>query len=230
MTDLFNDPKKNTQNAAAHATASTAKPEPTIKEKKKKKYGKTDYLWLAGLALGGCAVLYFLNTSDTQGTSNTTGQAIQARQPNSSTSAGDYNETASSGFREQVSEVLMQQNERINDIDTTSKQGLTVLSNQLKVANKEIAALKEQMQVLQLKNVSSVNENSNYVAKSHAFNQQPQLLLKEFSINDLSNDLAWVKYKDKVYALRNGSVLGGVTVIAINVNQRLVETDKGLIR
>lgn len=231
MTDLFNEaPKENAQNAVAQAPANTAKPEPTIKAQKKKKYEIKDYLWLAGLILGGGAVLYFLNASDGPSTSSSTGGAIQSRQPAASSSAGSDGGGVSSSFREEISGAVMKQNERINDIDSTSKQGLTVLSNQLRAANKEIATLKQQMQTLQMSGVSNGNTSSNVGANSYTFNQQPQKLLKEFSINDLSNDLAWVKYKNQVYAVRNGSVLGGVTVIAIDVNQRLVETDKGLIR
>ncbi|ROC77480.1 MULTISPECIES: TraP [Enterobacterales] len=232
MTDLFNDsPNDKAQDSAAPAPVSTAKPQPTMKAAKgKKKYATSDYLWMAGLVLGGAAVLYWLNAPDSASTANSTGQGIQPRQ--SAAASAQQNDTgaASSSFREEISGAIMKQNERINQIDNTSKQGMTILSNQLKSANNEIASLKEKIRRLELNYSSNGNATVNAGANSYNFNQQPQKLLKEFSINDLSNDLAWVKYKNQVYAVRNGSVLGGVTVTGIDMNQRLVETDKGLIR
>ncbi|MEZ0585570.1 TraP [Erwinia sp. STN24] len=231
MTDLFNDsPQENAQNAAAPAQTHAAKPQPTIKATKKKKYNTTDYLWMAGLVVGGAAILYFLNTTDSPSKKNNTGQGIQARQSAPASYQQNDTGTGSSRFREELSGAILKQNERINNIDNTSKQGMTILSNQLKAANNEIALLKEQVQSLKLNYSSNGNSTVNNGANSYSFNQQPQRLLKEFSINDLSNDLAWVKYKNQVYAVRNGSVLGGVTVTGIDMNQRLVETDKGLIR
>jgi len=231
MTDLFNEsPKDNTHNTAAPAAAGSAKPQPTIKATKKKKYGTTDYLTLAGLVVGGGALLYFLNASDSPSTADSTGQVIQSRQTASVNSSQNDTGAGSGRFREEISGAVMKQNERISEIDNTSKQGLTILSNQLRAANSEIESLKQQVQSLKLNYASNGNETVNAGAGSYGFNQQPKRLLKEFSINDLSNDLAWVKYKNQVYAVRNGSVLGGVTVTGIDMNQRLVETDKGLIR
>lgn len=232
MTDLFTDsPNDKTQDSAAPAQVSAAKPQPTIKAAKgKKKYATTDYLWLAGLIIGGAAVLYWLNAPDSASTANNTGQGIQPRQSTAASSQQNDTGAVSSSFLEEISGAVMKQNERITEIDNTSKQGMTILSNQLKAANNEIASLKDQIRSLKLNYSSNGNSKVNVVANSYSFNQQPQRLLKEFSINDLSNDLAWVKYKNQVYAVRNGSVLGGVTVTGIDMNQRLVETDKGMIR
>ncbi|EBU9575960.1 TraP, partial [Salmonella enterica subsp. enterica serovar Agona] len=55
-------------------------------------------------------------------------------------------------------------------------------------------------------------------------------LLRGFSINDLSGDLAWVKYKNQTYAVKVGSQLGGVTITGIDTENRIVTTSKGLIR
>jgi hypothetical protein len=62
-------------------------------------------------------------------------------------------------------------------------------------------------------------------SKSQAFP-----LLIGFSINDLSGDLAWVKYKNQTYAVKVGSQLGGVTITGIDTENRIVTTSKGLIR
>lgn len=232
MTDLFNDsPNENAQKADAATPVSTAKPQPTITESKKKKRSTKDYLVMGGIAVVGVAALYFMNASDSPSTASTTNQGIQPQQSSAAASSqGNDTGEGSGRFREEIASAVMKQNERINEIDNTSKQGMTILSNQLKAANNEIASLKEQIQSLKINYSSNGNATVNTGANLYSFNQQPKRLLKEFSINDLSNDLAWVKYKNQVYAVRNGSVLGGVTITGIDVNQRLVETDKGLIR
>ncbi|HHD8104005.1 TPA: TraP [Salmonella enterica] len=232
MTDLFNDsPNENAQKADAATPVSTAKPQPTITASKKKKRSTKDYLVMGGIAVVGVAALYFMNASDSPSTATTTNQGIQPQQSSAAASSqGSDTGEGSSRFREEIASAVMKQNERINEIDNTSKQGMTILSNQLKAANNEIASLKEQIQSLKINYSSNGNTTVNSGANLYSFNQQPKRLLKEFSINDLSNDLAWVKYKNQVYAVRNGSVLGGVTITGIDVNQRLVETDKGLIR
>ncbi|EOZ6414825.1 TraP [Cronobacter turicensis] len=232
MTDLFNDsPNENAEKEDAATPVSTAKPQPTITESKKKKRSTKDYLVMGGIAVVGIAALYFMNASDSPSTATTTNQGIQPQQGSAAASSqGNDTGEGSSRFREEIASAVMKQNERINEIDNTSKQGMTILSNQLKAANNEIASLKEQIQSLKINYSSNGNSSVNVGANSYSFNQQPKRLLKEFSINDLSNDLAWVKYKNQVYAVRNGSVLGGVTITGIDVNQRLIETDKGLIR
>lgn len=232
MTDLFNDsPNENAQKADAATPVSTAKPQPTITASKKKKRSTKDYLVMGGIAVVGVAALYFMNASDSPSTATTTNQGIQPQQSSAAASSqGNDTGEGSSRFREEIASAVMKQNERINEIDNTSKQGMTILSNQLKAANNEIASLKEQIHSLKINYSSNGNTTVNSGANLYSFNQQPKRLLKEFSINDLSNDLAWVKYKNQVYAVRNGSVLGGVTITGIDVNQRLVETDKGLIR
>ena len=105
-----------------------------------------------------------------------------------------------------------------------------ILSSQLQSANEQIKNLNNQVQELKMKAAGYGPSFGNQSGTISGSTSQALPLLRGFSINDLSNDLAWVKYKNQVYAVRNGSVLGGVTVTGIDMNQRLVETDKGLIR
>ncbi|WP_228705061.1 conjugal transfer protein TraP [Klebsiella michiganensis] len=136
----------------------------------------------------------------------------------------------SGDFREQISGILLQQKERLDAIESTSKNGMMILSSQLQSANEQIKNLNNQVQELKMKAAGYGPSFGNQSGTISGSTSQALPLLRGFSINDLSGDLAWVKYKNQTYAVKVGSQLGGVTITGIDTENRIVTTSKGLIR
>ncbi|WP_256356998.1 conjugal transfer protein TraP [Klebsiella pneumoniae] len=136
----------------------------------------------------------------------------------------------SGDFREQISGILLQQKERLDAIESTSKNGMMILSSQLQSANEQIKNLNNQVQELKMKAAGYGPSFGNQSGTISGATSQALPLLRGFSINDLSGDLAWVKYKNQTYAVKVGSQLGGVTITGIDTENRIVTTSKGLIR
>ncbi|HFQ7030022.1 TPA: TraP [Yersinia enterocolitica] len=232
MTDLFDDntPASPTAAEQVQSTNRTAKPAPTQKAKKKNGgYDVKDYAFFGGIAVVAAIGLYFFAFSDDPAPASTGAGTIQtsgAVQGN----ADRASQAVSSDFQENISSILLKQTERLNEIDNTSKNGMTILSNQLKSANEKIASLNMEVQGLKMGYAANGNRASQQMTIDPDGVNVAQKLLKEFSINDLSNDLAWVKYKNQVYAVKVGTTIGGVTVTSIDMSRRIVSTNKGLIR
>ncbi|HAF2409374.1 TPA: conjugal transfer protein TraP [Salmonella enterica] len=233
--NLFEDDNKNkaapTQEPVS--TKPAEKPKPTVTpaaKANKKPLNVSDYAWIGGIAVIGILLLVWLfggSDSDTapakgNGTIQSSGQRQGAQSAPAGQDSGD--------FREQISGILLQQKERMDSIESTSKNGMMILSSQLQSANEQIKKLNNQIQELKIKAAGYEPSFSNQNGKVYGITSQAIPLLKGFSINDLSGDLAWVKYKNQTYAVKVGSHLGGVTITGIDTENRIVTTTKGLIR
>lgn len=231
MTDLFDTNQNETNQAPAAPIAgrvqSSSKPEPTVKPGKKKggkPLATKDYIFFGGIAVAAIAVMYFFVFSGDDapaptGTGRISGQAAAPREP----------APVDNDFREKISTILLQQKQQIDDVRNTYQQGMVTLSSQLKSANARIGNLSDQVNSLKMQLASKGNVSANAIASNGIDFSTPQKMLKEFSINDLSNDLGWVKYKNQVYAVQVGTTIGGATVTGFDMNKRIVYTNKGLI-
>jgi len=231
MTDLFNT-DDNVQPAASAPAAvkrdpQAAKPEPTVKAGKKAK-GKPlsvkDYAFFGGAGLAAIAVLYFFVFSGDEAPAPSGAGRISSTQraPAQTAPVDDQ-------FRNEISSIILQQKHEIDNVRGTYQQGMETLSSQLKAANSRIQNLSNEVSNLKMQLASNGNVKSNYIQSDGYDFSTPQKMLKEFSINDLSNDLGWVKYKNQVYAVQVGTTIGGVTVTGFDMNKRIVYTNKGLI-
>lgn len=231
MTDLFETNQNETNQAPVAPVASRGqsfnKPEPTVKPGKKKggkPLATKDYIFFGGVAVAIVAVMYFFIFSGDEapaptGTGRISGQAAAPRE----------SAPADNDFREKISTILLQQKQQIEDVRNTYQQGMVTLSSQLKSANSKISNLNDQVNNLKMQMAGKGNEPANAIASNGIDFSSPQKMLKEFSINDLSNDLGWVKYKNQVYAVQVGTTIGGATVTGFDMAKRIVYTNKGLI-
>lgn len=231
MTDLFTTDDNSQPSAPAPATAQreqpAGKPEPTVKPGKKAK-GKPlttkDYAFFGGAGLVAVAVLYFFVFSGNDAPAASGTGRIKSNQAAPAQSA-----PVDDQFRNDISSIVLQQKHDIDNVRDTYQQGMLTLSNQLKAANSRIDNLSNQVNNLKMQLASNGNANSNVLQSDGYDFSTPQKMLKDFSINDLSNDLGWVKYKNQVYAVQVGTTIGGATVTGFDVNKRIVYTNKGLI-
>ncbi|ENN9164412.1 hypothetical protein NOM68_11180 [Proteus mirabilis] len=121
---------------------------------------------------------------------------------------------------EQLSKVMLDQKSEIESLKKQNEQF-------------KIALIQHKNAINQLKNDISLKgdntenkvENKNLISKG-----SPNVQLQNMSLNDITVNLAWIKYKGKTYAVAKGDSIGGVTVISINPIDRLVVTNKGLIK
>ncbi|VCY81170.1 hypothetical protein BANRA_05007 [Escherichia coli] len=101
---------------------------------------------------------------------------------------------------------------------------MMILSSQLQSANEQIKNLNNQVQELKMKAAGYGPSFGNQSGTISGSTSQALPLLRGFSINDLSGDLAWVKYNNQTYAVKVGSQLGGVTITGIDTENRIVTT------
>lgn len=232
---LFDDDQNTavTPQPEHEKVVSTEKPKATVKpaaKANKKPMAIGDYAWIAGIVVVVVILVIWLfggSSSDTApgkggGQIQSSGQRPPAQTDNSNQYDGD--------FREQISGILLQQKEKMDSIESTYKNGMMVLSSQLQSANEQIKNLNTEVQRLKMRLAGNVDNISGSGTNSSGQYSQALPLLKGFSINDLSGDLAWVKYNNQTYAVKVGSQLGGVTVTGIDTENRIVTTSKGLIR
>jgi hypothetical protein len=233
--NLFEDDNKNEAAPAREPVSAkpAEKPKPTVTpaaKASKKPLNISDYAWIGGIAVIAILLLVWLFGGSDSDTAPATGNgAIQSFQRNVraySLPAGQD----SGDFREQISGILLQQKERLDAIESTSKNGMMILSSQLQSANEQIKNLNNQVQELKMKAAGYGPSFGNQSGTISGATSQALPLLRGFSINDLSGDLAWVKYKNQTYAVKVGSQLGGVTITGIDTENRIVTTSKGLIR
>ncbi|HBW7992219.1 TPA: conjugal transfer protein TraP [Klebsiella pneumoniae] len=233
--NLFEDDNKNEAAPAQEPVSAkpAEKPKPTVTpaaKASKKPLNISDYAWIGGIAVIAILLLVWLfggSDSDTApATGNGTIQSSAQRPRVQSAPAGQD----SGDFREQISGILLQQKERLDAIESTSKNGMMILSSQLQSANEQIKNLNNQVQELKMKAAGYGPSFGNQSGTISGATSQALPLLRGFSINDLSGDLAWVKYKNQTYAVKVGSQLGGVTITGIDTENRIVTTSKGLIR
>ncbi|EDJ8553446.1 TPA: conjugal transfer protein TraP [Klebsiella pneumoniae] len=233
--NLFEDDNKNEAAPAQEPVSAkpAEKPKPTVTpaaKASKKPLNISDYAWIGGIAVIAILLLVWLfggSDSDTApATGNGTIQSSAQRPRVQSAPAGQD----SGDFREQISGILLQQKERLDAIESTSKNGMMILSSQLQSANEQIKNLNNQVQELKMKAAGYGPSFGNQSGTISGSTSQALPLLRGFSINDLSGDLAWVKYKNQTYAVKVGSQLGGVTITGIDTENRIVTTSKGLIR
>ncbi len=232
---LFDDDQNTvaTPQPEQEKAVSAEKPKATVKpaaKANKKPMAIGDYAWIAAIVVVVVILVLWLfggSSSDTApvkggGQIQSSGQRPPAQTDNSNQYDGN--------FREQISGILLQQKEKMDSIESTSKNGMMILSSQLKSANEQIKNLSTEVQRLKIRLAGNSDSVSGDSANSYGQYSQALPQLKGFSINDLSGDLAWVKYKDQTYAVKVGSQLGGVTVTGIDTENRIVTTSKGLIR
>ena len=233
--NLFEDDNKNEAAPAQEPVSAkpAEKPKPTVTpaaKASKKPLNISDYAWIGGIAVIAILLLVWLfggSDSDTApATGNGTIQSSAQRPRVQSAPAGQD----SGDFREQISGILLQQKERLDAIESTSKNGMMILSSQLQSANEQIKNLNNQVQELKMKAAGYGPSFGNQSGTISGSTSQALPLLRGFSINDLSGDLAWVKYNNQTYAVKVGSQLGGVTITGIDTENRIVTTSKGLIR
>lgn len=233
--NLFEDDNKNEAAPAQEPVSAkpAEKPKPTVTpaaKANKKPLKISDYAWIGGIAVIAILLLVWLfggSDSDTapaagNGTIQSSGQRQNVQAAPAGQDSGD--------FREQISGILLQQKERLDAIESTSKNGMMILSSQLQSANEQIKNLNNQVQELKMKAAGYGPSFGNQSGTISWATSQALPLLRGFSINDLSGDLAWVKYKNQTYAVKVGSQLGGVTITGIDTENRIVTTSKGLIR
>ncbi|CEL89001.1 TPA: conjugal transfer protein TraP [Escherichia coli] len=233
--NLFEDDNKNEAAPAQEPVSAkpAEKPKPTVTpaaKASKKPLNISDYAWIGGIAVITILLLVWLFGGSDSDTAPATGNgAIQssAQRPRVQSAPAGQD---SGDFREQISGILLQQKERLDAIESTSKNGMMILSSQLQSANEQIKNLNNQVQELKMKAAGYGPSFGNQSGTISGSTSQALPLLRGFSINDLSGDLAWVKYKNQTYAVKVGSQLGGVTITGIDTENRIVTTSKGLIR
>lgn len=233
--NLFEDDNKNEAAPAQEPVSAkpAEKPKPTVTpaaKASKKPLKISDYAWIGGIAVIAILLLVWLFGGSDSDTAPATGNgAIQssAQRPRVQSAPAGQD---SGDFREQISGILLQQKERLDAIESTSKNGMMILSSQLQSANEQIKNLNNQVQELKMKAAGYGSSFGNQSGTISGSTSQALPLLRGFSINDLSGDLAWVKYKNQTYAVKVGSQLGGVTITGIDTENRIVTTSKGLIR
>ena len=233
--NLFEDDNKNEAAPAQEPVSAkpAEKPKPTVTpaaKASKKPLNISDYAWIGGIAVIAILLLVWLFGGSDSDTAPATGNgAIQssAQRPRVQSAPAGQD---SGDFREQISGILLQQKERLDAIESTSKNGMMILSSQLQSANEQIKSLNNQVQELKMKAAGYGHSFGNQSGTISGATSQALPLLRGFSINDLSGDLAWVKYKNQTYAVKVGSQLGGVTITGIDTENRIVTTSKGLIR
>lgn len=233
--NLFEDDNKNEAAPAQEPVSAkpAEKPKPTVTpaaKASKKPLNISDYAWIGGIAVIAILLLVWLFGGSDSDTAPATGNgAIQssAQRPRVQSAPAGQD---SGDFREQISGILLQQKERLDAIESTSKNGMMILSSQLQSANEQIKNLNNQVQELKMKAAGYGPSFGNQSGTISGATSQALPLLRGFSINDLSGDLAWVKYKNQMYAVKVGSQLGGVTITGIDTENRIVTTSKGLIR
>ncbi|EFL6555410.1 conjugal transfer protein TraP [Escherichia coli] len=233
--NLFEDDNKNEAAPAQEPVSAkpAEKPKPTVTpaaKASKKPLNISDYAWIGGIAVIAILLLVWLFGGSDSDTAPATGNgAIQssAQRPRVQSAPAGQD---SGDFREQISGILLQQKERLDAIESTSKNGMMILSSQLQSANEQIKYLNNQVQELKMKAAGYGPSFGNQSGTISGSTSQALPLLRGFSINDLSGDLAWVKYKNQTYAVKVGSQLGGVTITGIDTENRIVTTSKGLIR
>ncbi|ANI75754.1 conjugal transfer protein TraP [Salmonella enterica] len=233
--NLFEDDNKNEAAPAQEPVSAkpAEKPKPTVTpaaKASKKPLNISDYAWIGGIAVIAILLLVWLFGGSDSDTAPATGNgAIQssAQRPRVQSAPAGQD---SGDFREQISGILLQQKERLDAIESTSKNGMMILSSQLQSANEQIKNLNNQVQELKMKAAGYGPSFGNQSGTISGSTSQALPLLRGFSINDLSGDLAWVKYNNQTYAVKVGSQLGGVTITGIDTENRIVTTSKGLIR
>lgn len=233
--NLFEDDNKNEAAPAQEPVSAkpAEKPKPTVTpaaKASKKPLNISDYAWIGGIAVIAILLLVWLFGGSDSDTAPATGNgAIQssAQRPRVQSAPAGQD---SGDFREQISGILLQQKERLDAIESTSKNGMMILSSQLQSANEQIKNLNNQVQELKMKAAGYGPSFGNQSGTIFGSTSQALPLLRGFSINDLSGDIAWVKYNNQTYAVKVGSQLGGVTITGIDTENRIVTTSKGLIR
>ncbi|EPP1665499.1 hypothetical protein ACUMKS_003543 [Proteus mirabilis] len=181
------------------------------------------YLVIGLVVIGFISIGLYEPSNNSVSNENTVNQIIESEQDNSFYDEPFVtNDTVSfdTDKIEQLSKVMLEQK---NEIESLKKQ-----NEQFK-----IALIQHKEAINQLKNDISIkgNEaNKNSDSKNINTKYSPNVQLKDMSLNDITMNLAWVKYKGKTYAVAKGDNLGGVTVISINPIDRIVITNKGLIK
>ncbi|WP_434523813.1 hypothetical protein [Photorhabdus asymbiotica] len=117
-----------------------------------------------------------------------------------------------------LSQILLEQKNKISQLEQEN--------GQLKLAIIQNRRAIEKLQQNGNANVSQATTTTTKY-KSHYLSR---VLLTNMTLNDINASIAWIKYQGKTYAVQIGDSLGGTRVISIDPQERLVVTNKGLIR
>ncbi|WP_251122148.1 hypothetical protein [Escherichia coli] len=151
--NLFEDDNKNEAAPAQEPVSAkpAEKPKPTVTpaaKASKKPLNISDYAWIGGIAVIAILLLVWLFGGSDSDTAPATGNgAIPVFSATSARTVCPAGQD-SGDFREQISGILLQQKERLDAIESTSKNGMMILSSQLQSANEQIKNLNNQVQEL----------------------------------------------------------------------------------
>lgn len=133
-----------------------------------------------------------------------------------------------------VQNEVMGKTEVLSQIVLTQKQKIETLEKENIVLKEAITQNRRDIEVLKVRydSLKSPSQSTGAVpvSKVSSLNAPVNVLLTNMKINNLDQNIAWVNFKGRVYALQTGDKLNNVTVIAIDPVQRVVITDKGLIK
>jgi len=218
--------QKPEQNQAE--TTVSDKPQAKLKATKKSKpYTTQDKLVFGGLAVVGLGLILWVTMPSGDSSNQTTGsgQIIPNGQGNS-VPVGGPEQMVSDDFKSRVSEILIKQKQQQDSDRRDYQQGMQILSQQLKVANERVNQLGQQLNDLRMNGaVSTTSSDSN----NNTHFSYAEKALRGYSINDISPDLAWIKYRGQVYAAKQGAQVGNVIVTRIDTSNRIVYTNEGVI-
>lgn len=206
----------------------SAKPEAKLQSKKKGNPITTkDKIFFGGVAVIGLGLIFLvlMPSGNSVGQTANNGQIAAADQRGRSNTT-DGQQMMENDYQTQISEILIKQKKQQDKDRADYQQGMQILSQQLKVANERVNKLGEQLNELRMNGATThtATDSANNARSFHA-----EKALRGYSINDISQELAWIKYKDQLYAVKQGTQIGNVIVTRIDVSNRIVYTNEGVI-
>ena len=198
---------------------SSAKPEAKLVKKNKGKPLTTqDKVVFGGIAvLGLGAALWLFMPSG-----NHRDQPVSS-QSQVNTASMNNQPTVDNDFQTQISEILIKQKQQQDKDRADYQQGMNILSQQLKVANARVDQLSQQLNELRMSSASTQTADRDPGGEQSTYAEKA---LKGYSINDISQELAWIKYKGQLYVVKQGTEIGSVIVTRIDPSNRIVYTDR----
>ncbi|MBS9434855.1 hypothetical protein [Photorhabdus hainanensis] len=186
------------------------------------KQGLVSKYWPFAIAIPLVLGFIWLGTYEPSESSSESAQSMVITQPvqqEKQAESSDYIERQQS--TEQVtnlSQILLEQKNQITQLEQEN--------GQLKLA---IIQNRRAIEQLQRNRNAGVSQATMAITKSKPY-YPSRVLLTNMTLNDINVSIAWIKYQGKTYAVQVGDSLGGTRVISIDPQERLVVTNKGLIR
>ncbi|PHM67995.1 hypothetical protein [Xenorhabdus sp. KJ12.1] len=172
----------------------------------------------AVLVVGMISLLAYEPSND----STETQKAMVINQPvkheQSQTDSGYIERPQSSEQVANLSKILVEQKKQIDLLQEESEHFKVALTQHKQ-------AIQQLQQDRNLSTPQVINESVKVQSKYPS-----NILLNNMSLNDISGSIAWIKYQGKTHAIQVGDLLGSVRVISIDPQERIVITNKGLIK